>query len=158
MLALARWLSETAASGAIRQIDGLVPVLQTIHILAIAIVLSSVLMVDLRVLFARPAMPPPQDVARRFEAWIWSGLIVLAASGAPLIVAEPQRTLLNVSFQIKMALIVVAAVATYVLLQSLRRSADARRAVGPRFLAGGTLILWCMVAAAGRFIAYTQPG
>jgi len=163
MLALARWLSETAASGFIRERDWLIPLLQTLHILAIAAVMSSALAIDLRVLsFARVPSQSIADTVARFAPWIWGGLIVLAVSGAPLIVAEPRRTLPNPTFQIKMTLLVLAAAATVALLISLRRDAGFYAASGrangaARLLAVVVLALWCAVAVAGRFIAYTQP-
>lgn len=164
MLTLAQWLSGTAASAAIRSVDWLIPLLQTIHILAIAMVMSSLLMIDLRLL--RAGARPSQSIAEtvhRFEAWIWSGLVVLAASGAPLIVAEPQRTLPNAVFQTKMLLLVLAIAATGGLGASLRRNGEfnrlSSRASGAvKLLAVTAFLLWCAVAAAGRFIAYTQPG
>jgi uncharacterized membrane protein len=163
MLALAQWLSETSASSAIREIDGLILVLQTIHILAIAMVLSSIFMIDLRVLqVAKSQTQSIADAAHRFESWIWTGLAVLAATGTTLIVAEPKRTLPNASFQIKMTLLVLAGATTCALLISLRRNAEFSRVSGKatraaKALAVGAFILWCAVAAAGRFIAYTQP-
>ena len=163
MLALVRWLSETSASSAIRGVDGLILILQTIHILAIAMVISSLLMIDLRVLQVTKSQTQSiADAAHRFEPWIWIGLGLLAASGAPLIIAEPQRTLPNSLFQTKIVLIALAAATTYFLRISLRRNAEffsvsgkATRAA--KLLAVSAFILWCAVAAAGRFIAYTQP-
>jgi hypothetical protein len=161
MLTLAHWLSETPLSNAIRAIDWIVPLLQTIHILAIAMVVSSLLMIALRVLQRVNALSIA-DTVHRFEGWIWTGLGILAASGAPLIVAEPQRTLPNASFQIKLVLLPLAIAATLVLCTSLRRNGEFAKPsanAGPaaKFLAVGAFMLWCAVAAAGRFIAYTQP-
>jgi Family of unknown function (DUF6644) len=163
MLALARWLSETSASAAIREVDGLIPVLQTIHILAIAMVMSSLLMIVLRVLQVTKSQTQSiADAAHRFESWIWSGLVLLAASGATLIIAEPQRTLPNSTFQTKIILIALAAATTCALRIALRQNAEffsvsgkATRAA--KLLAVSAFILWCAVATAGRFIAYTQP-
>ncbi len=163
MLALARWLSESSASAAIREIDGLVLVLQTIHILAIAMVISSLLMIDLRVMQVTKSQTQSiADAAHRFESWIWTGLGLLAASGATLIIAEPQRTLPNTSFQTKIVLVALAAATTCALRISLRRNAEFSPVSGKatrtaKLLAVSAFILWCAVAAAGRFIAYTQP-
>ena len=163
MLTIARWLSESSASAAIREIDGLVLVLQTIHILAIAMVMSSLLMIDLRVLrVIKSQTQSIADVAYRFESWIWIGLVLLVASGATLIIAEPQRTLPNSAFQTKIVLIALAAATTYALRISLRRNAEFSRVSGKatraaKLLAVSAFILWCAVATAGRFIAYTQP-
>lgn len=162
MQALAHWLSESSTSAFMRAHDWLIPLLQTIHILSIAMLMSSLLLIDLR-LVRTAAARSMQDTVHRFEAWIWTGLALLAVSGAPLIVAEPQRTLPNVTFQTKMILLVFAAAATLALAIALRRSAGFQRAssrygAAARALGFGALALWCAVAAAGRFIAYTQPG
>jgi hypothetical protein len=163
MLALARWLSDTSASTAIRQVDWIIPVLQTIHILAISMILSSLLMLDLRVLhFTKSPTQSLADTARRFESWLWAGLVCLAATGLPLIVAEPQRTLPNASFQIKIVLLTLATTATVALRFSLRRSSDVGAIAGKaspatKRLAIVAFFLWCAVATAGRFVAYTQP-
>ena len=158
---MARWLSETAVSSSLRDISWLIPVLQTIHILAIGMVMSSMLMIGLRV-WRVTRTQTIADTARRFDAWIWSGLALLAASGAPLIIAEPQRTLPNNSFQLKLVLLALATVATAVLCRMLRRdrafeqmASRAGRAV--QLLAASSFLLWCAAGAAGRFIAYTQP-
>jgi len=163
MQAFTHWLSETSASLAVREFSWTIAALQAVHILAIAAVMSSLFMIDLRVLRTTRAQSQSlADVVHRFEAWIWSGFVVLAATGATLVVAEPKRTLLNGSFQIKMALLVLAVATTCVLLVSLRRNAEfagvSGKATGmAKTLAIGASLLWCAVAAAGRFIAYTQP-
>lgn len=160
MLTFARWLSETPLSSALRARDGLVPLLQTLHILAVAMILSSMLMID-HGLFGGTRDITPADTVRRFEAWIWSGLGLLALTGATLIVIEPERTLPNGSFQIKLVLLTLAAAVTLALCRSLRRKRKAampRVGRWPRTLALAAFGLWCAVAAAGRFIAYTQPG
>jgi hypothetical protein len=160
MTTLAQWLSQTQASLALRDLVWLVPLVQTIHILAIGMVLSAVLMIELRILrFA--AAQPMADTARRFVPWIWSGLLLLAASGATLILAEPQRALPNPAFQIKMALLALAATITVAFQMSLRRraalwddSARSRRLAA--VLAVATFALWCTIAVAGRWIAYIK--
>ena len=160
MLTLAQWLSETPVSLAIQRFDWLVPLLQTIHILAIAMVLSSVFMIDVRILRAANSQSIT-DAAHRFGPWIWTGLACLAASGIALIVGEPRRSLPNPVFQIKMLLLVLAIAMTCVLQVSLRRNAalwDDGGASKPliNVLAVGTFLLWCAIAFAGRFIAYMQ--
>jgi putative copper export protein len=163
MLALARWLSETSASAALRELDWLIPILQSLHILAIAMVIPSLFLFGLRILStARPQVQSIAEAAHRFASWIWTGLGLLLASGVPLIVAEPQRTLLNVSFQAKMALLALAISATLALQLSLRRYVDFHSVSGrgygvARTLVVAALVLWCAVAVAGRLIAYTQP-
>ncbi len=147
MLAFVQWLSETPASAAIRDVDWVIPALQTLHILSIAMVLSSMLMLDLRVLRVTASQSLAQ-AAHRFEPWIWSGLAFLAATGLPLIIAEPKRTLPNPTFQLKLVLIAAAVAATYALRRSLResgawQSVSGRAPGAAKLFAVGALLLWC---------------
>ncbi len=160
MLALAQWLSATPLSLALRELDWLVPLLQTVHILAIAMVVSSVFLIDVRLLdFTRSQSIT--ETARRFMPWIWTGLAILAVSGAALITVEPMRALPNPAFQIKMALLFVAIAATWLFQISLRgdavfwQSAGSRRSMAT-VLAVSAFLLWCAIVGAGRLIAYLQ--
>jgi hypothetical protein len=161
MQALAQWLAGTAISQGLQRALWLIILLQTVHILAIAAVLSSVVMVELRVLGWTSAQSMAQT-AHRFLPWIWWSLIVLAATGLLLVIAEPKRTLdNNPAFLLKMAMLAVAVAMTLAFQRSLRRhagfweaAASKRKMVG--VLAIVTLGLWLFVAVAGRWIAYVR--
>jgi hypothetical protein len=159
MQALSQWLSSTQISHGLQKAVWLIAVIQTIHILAIAMVLSSVVMVELRILGFNRSQTIT-DTARRFMPWIWSGLLLLALTGSLLITAEPRRTLdNNPAFDIKMLLVATAIIVTLGFRASLRRNLalwedhPQRRKVLSAF-AAFTLLLWCAIAVAGRWIAY----
>jgi hypothetical protein len=158
MQALAQWLAGTPASQGIQREEWLIPLLQSVHIVAIAMVLSSVVMVDLRILGVGRSQTMVQT-ARRFVPWLWTGLVILAATGAALIIGEPKRSLPNAAFQLKMVLLALAIAVTVAFQLSLRRNIrfwEEKRA-GRTFtaiLAVATFVLWCAIAIAGRWIAY----
>lgn len=162
--ALAQWLSGSRMSLFIRQFDWLVPLLQTVHILAIAMVIASALMIDLRLLGFSTSQSL-QATARHFMPWIWGGIGLLAVSGTTLIVAEPQRSLPNPAFLLKMILLALAIASTRFLQVSLAGDAGLGPSSGRpapaasalmRAVAVTTFVLWCAIAFAGRFIAYLQ--
>src|ERR1700687_5623333 len=102
------WLQGTPISLAIQRTDWVVPLVQTIHILSIAAVVSGALMIDLRLL---GALGRDQSVARvsgRFRPMIWRPLPILLLTGVVLIVGEPSRSLENPVFGLKMALLAAA--------------------------------------------------
>ncbi|HKA75176.1 MAG TPA: DUF6644 family protein [Xanthobacteraceae bacterium] len=161
MQALAQWLAATPASRGIAGALWLIPVLQAVHILAIAAVLSAVMLVDLRILQVAGRSQTMAETARRFVPWIWASLIVLAATGLLLIIGEPKRSLLNPAFQLKMLLLALAIAVTVAFQSSLRRNVASWRDGAPRgvmmsALAVLTFLLWCAIAVAGRWIAYLQ--
>jgi hypothetical protein len=159
MQEFADWLAGTAMSLTIQQALWLIPLLQTIHILAIAMVISSVAMVDLRILGIARSQTMAQT-AHRFVPWLWSGLVLLALTGAILIIGEPKRSLPNPAFQIKMLLLALAIVVTLAFQASLRRNSsiwdDASRRTATSVLALSAFALWCAIAVAGRWIAYIK--
>lgn len=161
--ALSTWLAATALSHTIQTVGWIIPALQTIHILAVAVVFSSAVLVDLRIwrLLQRDVALP--DVGRRFLPTIWPVLVILLITGGLLIIGEPRRSLLNTTFYLKMALLALAVVLTAALQWSLAAAPDfwekglARRLAG-RFAATVSILVWCGILFAGRWIAYTQAG
>jgi hypothetical protein len=154
MVELASWLASLPFSRALRQLNWLVPWLQIIHILANGIILSAVVMIDLRV-WGLSRSQASAAMARRFQLWIWAGLAVLTVSGILLILYAPRRLLTDVTFQVKMAVMGAAIAATVALLLALRPSREAMPG-GPgghklaSLLATLTLVLWVGVTFAGR--------
>ncbi len=122
------WLEQTPLSQTIQAAGWIVPAVQTIHILAIAAVMSSALMIALR-------------LETRFRRVIWWALPVLLATGTVMIIGEPVRSLENPIFQLKMALLVCAVAVTLLPYKN-------------RMVAVASLSLWIGIVFAGRWIAY----
>lgn len=117
-----KWLAATSLSHIIQTTKWVIPALQTIHILSVAVVFSSAVLVDLRLWRLLNRDVPLPDVARRFLPTIWPVLLVLLITGSLLIIGEPKRSLLNSAFYLKMALLAVAIVLTAWLQWSLSSS------------------------------------
>ena len=107
---------------------------------------------------------PLPEVARRFLPMIWPVLLILLLTGSLLIIGEPRRSLVNSTFYLKMALLVVAIVLTAGLQWSLSSVAGilgeglGRGALAARLAAAVSILVWCGILFAGRWIAYTQAG
>jgi uncharacterized membrane protein len=153
------WLGQSEFSLGLAQSGWVTPTVQTIHILAIAVIVSSVLMIDLRVMGFAGRSQTLRDTSRRFAPWFWGALIVLALTGVAMIVTEPVRSLLAISFWVKMAALAVGIAVAIWFLRSLERN-DAYREetqeVRLRTKAFGiaTLLIWVVIIFLGRFIAY----
>jgi len=147
------WLSTTAASQYIQVTDGVIPALQTVHIVCVAVVFAAAVMVDLRVLGTGLKSETLKAVAERFIPSIWVCIVILLATGALLIVAEPGRTLANPSFYLKLTALFLAIVVTL----WLKGFAQGSRPVSglPVVAAIVSMLLWMTVIVAGRYIAYT---
>ncbi|MEA2756415.1 MAG: hypothetical protein QOJ54_2704 [Aliidongia sp.] len=159
--AFCTWLQNTPFSQAIATTAWLIPVLQTVHILAIASAISSAFLLHLRLAGLTRGEENPDAMARRFLPFIWGALPVLLVTGGVLIVAEPARSLENPSFALKM-LLLLGAVGLTAFYQRRLATPGYWRASAPRRVAGKlvaflSLALWSGIVLAGRWIAYTQP-
>ena len=158
-----KWLAATSLSHIIQTTKWVIPALQTIHILSVAVVFSSAVLVDLRLWRLLNRDVPLPEVARRFLPTIWPVLLVLLITGGLLIIGEPKRSLLNSAFYLKMALLAVAIVLTAWLQWSLSSSPnfwdkDRGRRMAGQLAATLSILVWCGILFAGRWIAYTQAG
>jgi hypothetical protein len=157
------WLAATPLSHAIQTAGWIIPTLQTIHILAVAVVFSSAILVDLRLWRVLQRDVPLADIGRRFLPPIWPVLLILLITGSLLIIGEPRRSLLNTTFYLKMALLAFAIVLTAALQWSLAFAPEfwdrnAARRLAAHFAATVSILVWCSIIFAGRWIAYTQVG
>lgn len=136
-----------------------VPTMQSIHILAVAVTFTSVLIVALRLLGVAWAGQSVRQTTDRFAPWVWAALVVLAATGVILILAEPVRELMAVSFWLKMVLILLTIVIAGRFLRSVKTSPvywdEAGRA--DSVVRRNTLVtvgILIAIVFLGRFIAY----
>jgi hypothetical protein len=157
--AIADWLVTTEASAAIQDVSWIIPTVQTIHIVCVAIVVSATFLVSLRILGVFDRTQPLAALTHRFLPWIWYALAVLFLTGALLIIGEPGRALMNPAFGLKMLMLLVVASLTAVLQRPLAADAgfwdaSAQRRALARSIAILSLVLWSAIVFAGRWIAY----
>ena len=134
-------------------VPGLPPIVQTVHLLGIAVVMSSVVLLDLRILGLALQSQGVQELTRRVMPWVWWTLPVMLLSGLPFVFARPQRYFTNPIFGLKFALLLPAvALAALLHLNGVRKPDH----VGTKVIAAVSLLLWIGVVLAGRWIAYVD--
>lgn len=159
MTRIVEWLSQTSLSLAIQTNEWVIPTVQSIHIVAIAVFFGSVLMIDLRVLGWAGRDQTLTQTTARFAPWVSWALVVLLATGAVMIVGEPARELLALSFWLKLGLVAIGTLIVTAFRRSLKRHASQWETTlinqtSTRSLAVVTLLLWMCVVILGRLIAY----
>jgi hypothetical protein len=160
---LSKWLASTSLSHTIQTVTWIIPTLQTIHILGVAVVFSAAVLVDFRMFRMFERDVPLPEISHRFLRTIWPVLLVLLLTGSLLIIGEPRRSLLNSTFYLKMLLLLAAVVLTAMLQGSIAASPcfwekDRGRRMAGKALATLSIAIWCGILFAGRWIAYTQAG
>ena len=157
------WISATDANVWIRaNYAWLIPALQCIHIAAVGVVISSVLLMILRLMGVIGGGEAKDAFTRRYLPWVWRALAVLFLSGSVLIYGEPERDLVNWTFWTKMSLIVVAVILTLIMERPILRDPDywekRGRHTTSRILAAHAICCWIGIVFCGRWIAYTWGG
>lgn len=129
------------------------PVLETGHIIGLAVLLGSVVLVDLRVLgVSRCGERLDYATLAAFALpWTLAGFGLALATGALMFISRADELLWNRAFLVKMPLIVCAGLNA--LWFTWRRSGS-RGDVIARLQAGASMLIWLAVISCGRLIAY----
>ena len=135
------------------------PVIETFHLLALAVLLGTVLIVNLRVLGLGARFGGISPVARELEPWLLTSLAISLVSGVLLFVSEPMKCYESVSFPIKIGLIAVAIPWHFKIQRKWALSDDASVPPLPapfkvKLGAGVTLALWTGIGLLGKGIPY----
>jgi magnesium-transporting ATPase (P-type) len=153
------WLSRTGVSVAFQSANWFVPLVQTVHIIAIAILLTTVYVVSFRLVGITQGAQPLATLSAKSAPWIWAALCVLLASGILLTITEPARELLNWVFRAKMLMVLALAAILWTVQSRMRRNPQywtespvRRRAA--RAIGIAAIIVGAGIVTAGRWIAY----
>jgi hypothetical protein len=137
----------------------MIPAIQSIHIVGIAVVLGSVFMIDLRILGWAGTDQTLRQTLTRFGPWLTGALCLLAATGISMVIGEPMRELMTVSFWLKMFLVAGGTLTAAIFQIALRKherhweeTLVRRRSI--QALAIITFLIWVCIIILGRLIAY----
>jgi len=156
----AEWLSQTYLSVLIQNHNSwVIPTIQSIHIVGIGVVLASVFMVDLRIMGWAGMDQTLRQTTNRFGPWLTGALCALLATGLLMVVGEPARELVTVSFWFKMFLIAGGTLVAAIFQITLRKHEQHweetlvnRSSI--KWLAILTFLIWLAIIILGRLIAY----
>jgi hypothetical protein len=92
LLGFCQWLESTSWSVALHESVYAYPIVESVHVWALALFLGLAITLDLRLLGAVMRDVPVSQVTRRLLPWTTAGFIVMIASGVLLFYAIPVRT------------------------------------------------------------------
>ena len=152
-------LNESAFSTRLRESDWTFSLIETLHVLSIAVMAGTIAIVDLRLL---GVLCPQQRVSRlttQVTPVTWIGFLLMVLSGILLFVAQPEKNAANPAFQIKAALLLLAGVNLLIFHRFVFRDVAAwdarpRPPLAVRLCGGASLTLWATIIVLGRLIAY----
>jgi hypothetical protein len=154
-------LENSGLADQIRENDNLFPLIESIHVLAICLVIGSIFAVDLRLLGLAWTARAASKVANGILPLTWAAFACAVASGGLLFTSHATKYLHNAWFDAKLVLIALAGInmlAFHFLGARDQAQWDAR--VRPplkaRAAGGLSIALWVAVVACGRWIGFTM--
>jgi uncharacterized protein DUF6644 len=151
-----KWLDATPVSQTFQSLVWFVPSVQTVHILSIAVVMTSVGMLAGKLAGITGRNQTLSAMVSSIMPWVWCALAVLLATGLLLTITEPSRELLNAAFRAKMLMVLAMAGILRLVQVRLRQDPDywGRRRAAAGGLGAASLLLAVTIIVAGRWIAY----
>jgi len=156
---ICEWLQNTEWGTGIRESTLLFPIIETSHVLGLALSVGTVAILDLRLLGLGLKREPVSQVMGQLLPWSLAGFAMMFITGILLFWSQALKAYDSVFFRIKMVMLILTAINALVFQFTVYRSmADWDQAPVTPFRARLTgaisLLLWIGVIAAGRTMAY----
>ena len=156
VLTLFTWLEESWIGEGIRASRWLFPVIESVHLLALAVIGGSVLAVNLSLLGLGLGRRSAAQVWHDTWPWFAGSLATMLTTGFLLFASEAVKLYYHEAFWVKMSAFLVSLVFTAT-VQRPMALADPQLVTLWRSRAVGlvSLLLWFMVGASGRWIGFS---
>ncbi len=129
------------------------PIVQSVHLVGLTLLLTAMLMLNLRLAGLAMMDWPLPWLARQLKPWAVGALVLVMLSGILIFVGTPAKYLASNPFRIKMMALGLAILFQFGVLRSAV-NAEPRSRLRALIAAGLALTLWFTVGWAGRAIAF----
>ncbi|HVZ59275.1 MAG TPA: DUF6644 family protein [Terriglobales bacterium] len=129
------------------------PVVETFHLLALAMLFGSIVIVDLRLMGLMMKPQPVSQLASDLAPWTLGALAVMLGTGYLLFASEADRCYDSQPFKIKMAFLFVSILFHFTAYRKVTRSEQVSGGTGWS-MAFISLALWFGVGLGGRAIGF----
>jgi len=151
-----QWISNTPVSQAIGHSSWAFAVIESVHLLGLAVIGGAVLIVDLRLLGLGLRDQPVARVAREVFPWFVGSLIVMLVTGIGLFMSEAIKCYDSRPFWVKMASLLLAMIFAFTVRRKVALAAEGHvRPIWLKVVAVVSLALWFAVGASGRWIGFS---
>jgi hypothetical protein len=135
------------------------PAMETLHIIGIVLLVSSVSILDLRLLGVMLKQQPVSVLTKRILPWAWVGFSIQVTSGFLLFATEPEKLYSSEPFRLKMLMIVLVGVNALLFHSLVYRDVEswdtrADTPLGAKIAGSFSILLWIGIITAGRWIAF----
>jgi hypothetical protein len=149
-----KWCDNTALGGQIRGTTWEFPLIETIHILALAVLLGGIFLLNLRLLGLGEKRWSPATIARVLRPYTFWSLVTILVTGALLYLSEALKCYDNAAFLPKMVFLFAAIVYHFTLYKRAVVDHTSGTPMLAKFAAVLSFVLWFGVGVAGRAIGF----
>lgn len=154
LLPFFEWCEASWIGDSIRNSLWLFPVIESIHLLGLCMLGGAILILDLRMLGVG-LRQPIAELARDTRPWLIGAVIVMLATGIPLFLSEAIKCYYNTSFWVKITTLPFAMAFAFTYRQKVATQEGVETNARTRSVAIVSIVLWVVVAAAGRWIGFS---
>ena len=154
-----QWINDTDMAEAFRESVWLFPAIETVHVIAIVLVVGAIARLDLRLLGLVWKDRPVTDVQDEMLPWSWWAFAIATVFGILLWTTKPIMYFRMPFFDVKMILILLAGINMLVFHHLTSNSVtlwnhDRVPPLAVRAAGGLSLAFWVSVVICGRFIGF----
>jgi len=154
------WLEATRLAEFIRESEWAFPAAESVHVIALVLVIGTISIVDLRLLGLASTNRIYSELSKQVLPWTWGAFGLAAISGTLMFISQSRTYLDNTAFRIKFALMFLAGVNMLVfqLITSGEASTWDRNAAAPlagKIAATLSLVFWIAIVFFGRRVGFT---
>jgi hypothetical protein len=159
---LYQWLQNTSLAQTIGQSDYLFPLIESLHVLSIALMMGTIALADLRLMGLINRDRPVSVVLKETLPFTIVAFVVSAITGTLMFIVHAAQYMQDGPFVAKLGLMVAAAVNIAVFHGATQRTMKqwdvGQVPVGAVIAGAVSLALWIAVLACGRWIGFTSIG
>jgi hypothetical protein len=159
---LLQWLQATSLASYTHDHKWAFTTIEVVHVFAIAMMVATISIVDLRLMGLASTKRPFTELARQVLPVTWGAFVVAVLTGPLLFVSQAVDHFANTMFRIKMLLILVAGINMLIFELITARGAAAwdLKPVPPppaRLAGAISIACWLLVIVFGRLTGFTMP-
>ena len=160
LAAIEAWPISAAMRGELPGTEWLFPIIETLHVMALTIVVGSIAMMDLRLLGVASRDSAVSRLSNEVLPWTWTAWAVAAVFGTLMFMAKAATYAGNLQFRLKFVCMGLAALNMLIFhfgayRQVVRWDAASSRPWPAKIFAVVSTLLWLAIIVCGRFIGYT---
>lgn len=153
------WVGNTPWSIALLESLYVWPLLESTHVVTLALFVGTTLMMDLRLVGVGFRSVPVSAFTLRLLPWTRIGFAVMVTTGLLLFYASPLRYYYNLFFRVKVVLLVLAGLNVWLFHSRIHRSLqtwehEVRVPRAARIAGLVSILAWTGVVFSGRLVAY----